>query len=974
MALKPGTRLGQYEIRGLIGAGGMGEVYQGLDTKLERDVAIKVLPEAFARDPERIARFKREAKVLASLNHNNIAAIYDLEESAGRHFLVMEMVEGATLAEMIHQSRDRKGAEACGLALDEALRITTQICEALEHAHEKTVIHRDLKPANVKVTPEGTVKVLDFGLAKAYAASSASGEMAGRMPTPLIDSNSPTLSALPSAMANALANVSPSLPGVILGTAAYMSPEQAKGKTVDRRTDIWALGCVLYELLTGHGAFHGFNQSRAREQAVNQSPDRKGGVVPATTPPLAGARGSDNANAAEPDTVQDIIARVLQAEPEWTLLPASLPHGIGVLLRRALEKDPKKRYRDAADIKIQIEETLAVPVPLPAAAIPAPPLWRRALPWVVAAVAGIVAAVALFILYFGSAPTEALPIQFSIGPPDKGLFSPLSGFLTVSPDGTKVAFVAAGSSGKAQLWVRPLDSQTSQPLPGTDNVNTWSPFWSPDSRFLAFSADGKLKKIAVAGGPAQTLTDATGNSMGAWSREGVILFAPATRGPIYRVSAAGGAATQLTTLDASRQENGHYNPYFLPDGKHFLYFNRSSNAEKNAIFLGSLDSKETKLLLNASSNAVYVPPGYLLFNREGTLMAQGFDANRLELTGEAVPIAEGVQFSATNWRAAFAASDNGVLIYRAGLGIAGQFTWLDRSGKELSRLGEVYDFNQHFSLSRDEKHIAVDLASPTANDLWLFDLARGSSSRFTFALPSPTNGSGRPVVWTPDGSLAIFDGAAGGTVGLFQKLTNGAGQPESLLKVPASSVMDLSRDGRFLLYQQNDTKTRYDLWVLPLFGDPRQAGTGGKQPKPFLQTPFDEGHAQFSPDGRWVAYTSNESGRPEVYVQPFPGPGGKWQVSTGGGMVPLWRSDGKELFYLYRGRLMSAEVRTGAQFEAGAPQELFEPQVGLTHGMEAGNHYAVSADGKRFLIIRAKESTQAFPITVVLNWPALLKK
>ena len=568
-------------------------------------------------------------------------------------------------------------------------------------------------------------------------------------------------------------------------------------------------------------------------------------------------------------------------------------------------------------------------------------------------------------------------VEFSIGPPEKAIFANQTGFLTVSPDGTKVAFAAGDTSGKVQLWIRPLDSQAAQPLPGTENVNAYSPFWSPDSRFMGFQADGKLKKIAVSGGPAQTLTNASVNSFGTWNRDGVILFIPGQGSPIHRVSAAGGAATAVTTLDASRQETTQGNPYFLPDGKHFLFFSRSTNPENSGIYVSSLDSNERKLLFNGNSNVVYVPPGFLVFSREQTLMAQGFDARRLELTGEGFPIAERVQINMGNATAAFAASDNGLLLYRTGSGVAGQFNWVDRAGKPLAALADVYDFNTHFSLSPDEKRIAVDQPSPSALDLWLLDSSRSAASRFTFGFPATCSSVQRSPVWIPDGSRLIFEGTLKGTSGIFQKLASGAGDAEQLLNGPGNCPTDISRDGRFLLYERQDPMTRFDMWVSPLFGD--------KKPIPFLQTEFDESHGSFSPDARWVAYTSNESGRPEVYVQPFSAGGGstpagsgpqagKWQISTNGGMTPQWRRDGKELLYLSQGKLMSVEVNAVPHFEAGTPRLLFEPRVGVPHGMYPGDHYRVSADGQRFLIIKRKGDTSAPAITVVENWTAGLKK
>jgi len=665
MSMAAGTQLGTYTISSLIGAGGMGEVYQAHDSKLDRDVAIKVLPERFARDSERLARFQREAKLLAALNHPNIAAIYGLEQSGSTHYLVMELVPGETLREKVSGERP--------VQVEEALTIAKQIAEALESAHnsEKCIIHRDLKPANVKVTPEGRVKVLDFGLAKAFAAEPSTEDM----------SNSPTLSALPTQQ------------GMIMGTAAYMSPEQARGKHVNKSTDIFAFGSVLYELLTGKQAFQG-------------------------------------------EDVTDIIAAVVRAEPDWSRLPEATSPAIRTLLRRCLRKDRRQRLQDATGVRIEIEDALSGGAAAEPVAAARDTRRERILAMVVAISIVIAAAGWGAFAYFKPKPEEQQAIQFSFGPPGNGRFYESPNVVTISPDGSKLAFIASDAPTKPlQLWVRSLESEAAQPLAGTENPT--QPFWSADSRSLAFYADDKLKKIAVSGGPAQTLADSVGGGgHGTWSREGVVLFAPGGVRPatIQRVSSAGGKSTAVTTLDASRQEAAHVWPHFLPDGNHFLYFARSTNTENNAVFAGALNSSETKLLVNATSNGVYAPPGYLLFNREGTLMAQAFDAERLELTGEEVPIAEDLRFNPTNGRAAFAVSENGVLTYRTGSGaVVRKLEWFDREGKSLGTLDPPAAYN-NVALSPDDERVVVARTDPQARalDLWLFDLARGVPSRFTF--------------------------------------------------------------------------------------------------------------------------------------------------------------------------------------------------------------------------------------------------
>jgi eukaryotic-like serine/threonine-protein kinase len=905
MSIAAGTRLGTYTISTLIGAGGMGEVYAAHDSKLERNVAIKVLPEQFARDQERLARFQREAKLLASLNHPNIATIHGLEQSGDTHYLVMELVPGETLRDRV--LRDGR------VPVEEALAIARQIAEALEAAHEseKGIIHRDLKPANVKVTPDGKVKVLDFGLAKAFAADATGQDF----------SNSPTLS------------VAPTMHGVIMGTASYMSPEQARGRPVTKATDIFAFGAVLYELLTGVQAFPG-------------------------------------------EDVGDILATVVKTEPDWSKLPEDTPPAIRTLLKRCLRKERRQRLGDAGAVRIEIEDALAWMAEGGAGATATTaPIGRLTLPgrvaWSVAAIAIVIGALAMgAFMYRQPAPAEPQAFRFSVGPPQGTNLDPNPHFLTISPDGTKLAFIATDSSGKGQLWVRALDSEAAQPLAGTDDPT--QPFWSADSRFLAFYArDGKLKKVAASGGPVQTITDAVSGANGSWSRDGIILFAPAAGGgttaaaarpgaTIRRVSSAGGESQPVTALDESRQETAHYWPHFLPDGKHFLYLALSSNPEKNAIFVGSLDSPEKKLLLNAASNVVYVSPGYLLFNREGTLMAQPFDAERLELAGEEVPIAEDVQFNAVNMRAAFAASANGVLAYRiATSASSGQLVWFDRSGKQTVLLGDPNAYGGDVELSPDGKRAAVSIVDQVrrTEDLWLYDVGRGLKTRFTF-----DPGQERNPIWSLDGSRIVFSSTRKGRGDLYQKASDNSGTEEVFFEDNLDKFgTGWTPDGRFFLYSTNNTGNveNNDVLVLPLSGD--------RKPVPFQKTEFREGFARFSPDGRWVAYTWYESGLSQVYVAPFPGPGGKWLVSTAGGRLPRWRRDGTEIFYLAPDNtLMAAAVNgRGSSFAVGAVRPLFE-----TRATGARYSYDVSADGQRFLINTALEQAASAPITVVVNWAA----
>jgi eukaryotic-like serine/threonine-protein kinase len=902
MTLAAGTKLGSYEITDAIGAGGMGEVYRARDARLGRDVALKVLPEAFARDDERMARFQREAKVLASLNHPNIASIYGLEDSGATHALVMELVEGPTLADRIKQGP---------IPIDEALRIAKQICEALEYAHERGIVHRDLKPANVKLTNDDAVKVLDFGLAKAIEGDAASIDIA----------TSPTMSRMAT------------LAGVLLGTAAYMSPEQAKGKAVDRRADIWASGCVLYEMLTGKMAFHG-------------------------------------------ETVTDTLAAVIRAEPDWSQLPAATPIRVRVLLQRCLQKDPKQRLRDIGEARILLDEVLSGaqdPLLAGTAGISVS-LWRRALPWTLFGVT-VIALAALAFVHFREKPTAlAESMRFQI--PLTANLAPGGGNFALSPDGRQLAFAATGSDGVLRLWIRSLDSLDARPLPGSESPLFPPFFWSPDSRSIAFDAGGKLKKIDVSGGGAETLCGLSSNAVGgSWNRDGVIIFGQVP-GVIMRVSANGGSPSPLTTLDLSRGEIQHDLPSFLPDGRHFIYLRHSSRAGNSGVYVGSLDAKpeqqDSKRLVATDWGPAYVPTsglgsGQLLFIREGMLMAQPFDARRLELTSEPVTVAEQVGTFIDG--GFFSASTNGVLAYRtAGSGGGFQLTWFDQQGKVLGTAGGPSNYVS-LALSPDGTRAVVSRNDLTAA-LWLVDLSRGTSTRFTFGSSIALFGA-----WSPDGSRIIFGSNRSGVYDLYQKLASGVKDEELLLKSSDNKFpLSWSRDGRFLLYRTSDPKTtKRDLWVLPFEGD--------KKPFPFLSTEFNNADAQFSPDGRWVAYDSDESGRSEIYVRTFSpdstaaasDTGGKWLISANGGSLPRWGGDGKELYYVAPdGKLMAVEIATSPAIRAGVPKALFQaPRSGLSTHFPS---WDLTPDGKRFLFMVPADQTAQTPFTVVLDWPSLLKK
>jgi len=898
--------LGPYEILAPIGAGGMGEVYRARDTRLAREVAIKVAAERFSE------RFEKEAHAIAALNHPNICTLHDV----GPNYLVMELVEGPTLA-------DRTAIGKVPLA--ETIAIARQIADALEAAHEKNIVHRDLKPANIKIKPDGTVKVLDFGLAK-------TAEPGGSGSNP---ENSPTLTLQDATRA-----------GVILGTAGYMSPEQASGKPVDKRADIWAFGVVLWEMLTGKKMFAG-------------------------------------------ETVSHTIAAVLIKEPDWQQLPADTPLSLKRLLKRCLERDLKRRLPEIGTARLEIDaaaEQESVPVVATRVST------RSQLVWVMATVSALLALSlgAVSFLYFHQRPSQPEVMRFDVPVPDKtGAIYPLS----LSPDGRRLAIMAPANNGSPAhgaldrsvvLWIRSLDSPEPRQMPGTEGING-APFWSPDGRFIVFSSGGKLKKIDASGGPPQPLCDISGAAFGgSWNREGIIIFgSDVGGGGIWRVPAAGGVTAALTVR--SPQEVLHDQPVFLPDGRHFVY-NRWSptSPQKSGVYIGRVDAKpqeqSLQLLVASAAAATYAPgpaggAGRLLFLREGTLMAQPFDAAKLELTGEAVPVAERV--AVVRDLGIFAASATDILAYRAGGTGTGranvQLTWFDREGKVVGTVGQPAAYSS-LALSPDGARLAVArYSTPTSADTWLIDLARGAAStRFTFG--QGVNGG---AAWSPDGSRIGFLSTRNGGVDLYWKLANGAGQEELLLKEGSSDVSnDWSRDGRYLLYsrQAPGPRSKSGLWVLPV------AGTAAdRKPSPFLQAEFNVASGQFSPDSHWIAYASDASGRPEIYVQPFPASpaGGQWQVSTGGGTQPRWRRDGKELFYIAPdGKLMAAEVNSHAEFHAGIPRPLFDTRLvssTATVGVADVFWWDVSPDGKKFLVEMTAEESTGNPITVVLNWTAGLK-
>ena len=883
MTLTAGNRLGSYEILSPLGAGGMGEVYKARDSRLGRDVAVKVLPQDFLEGEENKARFEREARLLASLNHPGIATLYSFEEipssspsSSSRHLLVMELIAGETVAERLLRGP---------LEPEQLLKVSIEIAAALEAAHHAGIIHRDLKPGNVMLTKSG-VKLLDFGLAKTAASAVRSSSSATSLPTEM-----------PRALTQQ---------GTILGTFQYMAPEQLEGKDADARSDIFSFGAVIYEMATGRKAFDGKSHAALISAILKDEPAPIAAIAPMTPPAL--------------DRV----------------------------VKTCLAKDPEDRFQTAHDIKLQLQWIAEGGSQV---GLPAPVAHRRKsrerLAWVLAAAAAVAAA-AFGVGFVRRAPQRPRLVRFEIANPE--------GITTIdapriSPDGRYLAFNATDSSGKSRIWLRPLNALVAQPLAGTEG--TTRPFWSPDSRFLGFFAEGKLKKVEVSGGPTQKICDAQGGSDGSWGSEGVILFDGTGAQPIYRVPAAGGTPAVAAKVEASRSETQVGWPEFLPDGRHFLYMATGQKADENAYRIGSLDSAESKLLAPAQTLVTYAPPGFLLFVRDKTLVAQPFDAKALKTTGEPIPLAEHIGTDNVGL-ARFSVSRDGTLAYRTGE-TGDKFLWVERSGREGDPVGDTGDYhNPVFAPGGDR--LAFDLGDPRSGktDIWVRDLKRGVSSRFTFG----AGGSFCPL-WSPDGRLIVF--TAGDD--LFEKAVEGQGEEKVLLKTEELKIAcDWSRDGRYIAFCSQGKETGWDIWVMPTFGD--------RKPSPFLKTSFSELMPVFSPDGRYLAYQSNESGRGEVYVQSFPGPGGKWQISTSGGSEAHWRADGKELYYRAPGqKLMAVDIQTGSSISVGTPQPLFQGRFDMSL---ARNRFLPTADGKRFLTVAPLGREAMTPTTVVLNWYAEL--
>ncbi|HEY6065316.1 MAG TPA: protein kinase [Thermoanaerobaculia bacterium] len=894
MTLAPGTRLGPYELLSLLGAGGMGEVYRAKDTRLDRAVAVKVLPPHLSASGERRQRFEREARTISQLSDPHICALYDVGREGETEYLVMELLEGETLSERLV-----KGA----LPSDQVVRYGIEIAGALDRAHRQGIVHRDLKPGNIMMTRSG-VKLLDFGLAKAIA--------------PLDKDSASGLTSMPTQVGSNLTRE-----GSILGTFEYMAPEQLEGKDADARTDIFAFGAVLYEMATGRKAFSGTSQASLISSIMKEEPAAISTVQPMTPPAL--------------DRV----------------------------VRTCLAKDPDDRFQTAHDARLQLQwiaeggSQAGAP-----AVVKARRKSRERLAWGIAAGAILAAAFATW-GYVRRAPVEAPVLRSSILPPEKTAFEvghDDCGSLTISPDGRKITFVAKNAEGRKLLWLRPLETGAARAIPGTEGA-TW-PFWSPDSRFIAFFADGKLKKVDAAGAPPLTLCDAIRGRPGSWNRDGVILFSPDTTVAVHRVSAGGGASTPVTSLDESKGETTHRWATFLPDGKHFLYMAGThatgAGTATNVIYLASLDSKDRKALLVARSNVAFAS-GHLIYVLEKTLLAQPFDAKRLRLTGDPVPLGDSVLYDPDYFRAAFSASDNGILVYVAGTGgTKVRLAWYDRSGKPIGApFGDPLDYRE-FSISPDGKRLAAEVQDPTTGlgDVWLSDFAGGTRTRFSFG-PGPS----MCPVWSPDGTRIAFSRMEKTLLTkIVAKPLAGGGGEETLFQGSGDICpKSWSSDGRYIAYETlaASARTKSDIWILPLSGD--------RKPFPFLATQFDELSPQFSPDGRWVLYTSDESGRPELYAAPFPGPGSKWQISAGGSLGGDWLQGGKEITYL---TLDMKQVSVGVKadvsgFETSVPRVLFSANQAIFFRSDP------TGDRELMAIPEAAENT---PINLVSNWPAALKK
>jgi eukaryotic-like serine/threonine-protein kinase len=890
MSLTSGTKLGPYEIQSPLGAGGMGEVYRAKDTRLDRTVAVKILPSHLSDNPEAKQRFDREARAISSLNHPNICTLHDVGHQDGIDFLVMEFLEGETLADRL-----RKGP----LPTEQVLKYGIEICEGLERAHKSGVVHRDLKPGNVMLTKTGA-KLMDFGLAKATVAGAAPA------------------SSLTMTISGPSADQPLTAQGTIVGTFQYMSPEQTEGKEADARSDIFALGAVLYEMATGQRAFTGKSQA-------------------------------------------SIVAAILASEPPpiSTVQPMS-PPALQQVVKSCLAKDPEDRFQTVHDLKLQLKwlaeassSQLAAPAQIRARRV----VQKRTLV-IATAVGWILAAAALFVFLSSRAQLEDArrPMTASWLPPADTEFADVQvGALTLSPDGSKLAFLT-GDGSETKLWVRDVNTGTVHQVENIERPTF--PFWSPDGKYLGFFSAGKLKKVALAGGPVQVLCDAPEGRGASWSPRGVIIFTPNIREPLYKVAEGGGVPEKITETKAGWT---HRNPYFLPDGDHFLFTYReavgaaTTTAAVGALYGASLSGEQPRQILEASSNVQY-SEGYLLYLRETVLVAQPFDPKSLKLSGDAKPVAEKLDYWNARDLAAFSAA-HGTLVFRHGSLQKTQAMWVDRTGKEVGRFGEAGLYLKPQS-SSDGSFVGLVRPDPDTGkgDVWVVDTSRNTMSRGTFA-----DAANVTFAFSPDAKrIAIGTIAGTATGGVWIQPTSGSGAQEKL-ETPKSfgTVLSWSPNGRYLFLMVQNNATRQDVYYFDLNGD--------KKLTPFLQSPANEGAAVLSPNGKWLAYLSDESGRYEVYVTAFPDPGGKWQVSNGGGISASWSADGKQLYYTAGDKLMQVAIHNAETFEFGAPN---------TMPMHVNEFAALGpvAPGDRFPALKALSGGQSHPQEVILNWTGTLKQ
>ncbi|MGD0929040.1 MAG: protein kinase [Candidatus Korobacteraceae bacterium] len=900
MALVAGTKLGPYEIESPLGAGGMGEVYRAKDTRLDRTVAIKILPTQVSEDSEAKQRFDREARVISSLSHPNICQLYDVGSQDGISYIVMECLQGETLADRLE-----KGP----LSLEQMLRYGIEICEGLGTAHRNGVIHRDLKPGNIMLTKTG-VKLMDFGLAKPVSITSSPSGL--------------TATSAPPGKSHPL-----TVQGTIVGTLQYMSPEQIEGKEADTRSDIFSLGCVLYEMATGKRPFEG-------------------------------------------KSTASIMAAVLEREPIAisTVTPA-LPVTLDRVVKACLAKDPDERLQTVQDVKLQLqwlgEEGQASGSQARPEASGSGRLQRRErVVWLVTMLCALL--VVAFAVYHLVGQRLEPVVQTSVGAANKLRFNfagDAAGPPAISPDGAHIVF-SAKNEGKDQLYVRTLSDLSIRPLPGTDNGRF--PFWSPDSRSVAFFAEGKLKRLDISGGMPVAICDANNPRGGSWGSTGMIVFAPSYNSSLLQVAAAGGTPAQVLQLDSPKYSTYRW-PWFLPDGKHFLYFAANhltpNNPSTGGVFFASLDGKENRLLFTSASNAIYAS-GYLLYLSGNALQARPFDPASGQVKGDSTVLAGDAQNDRDVWRGIVTASENGLLLYQPAMTTTGlKLAWFDRSGKQLEQIGEE-DEDYQVRLSPDEKKLALAIGQPN-HTIWIYDLAREAKSRFTFDDKCHSS-----PVWSPDGSRLAYSVAEGALqeAAVFSKASNGAGEPKQILGSVAGdktgqSPSDWSPDGRWIIYTRGTLgagSQGTDLWAFP--------ADGSGQPFPYVTGPGDQQEAQFSPDGHFVAYESNEAGNPEIYVAAFPRTGAKWQVSNNGGAGPRWSQDGQELFFLSGDQIMSVRVdKVGPGLEMSQPHLLFR----LNLVGENSSRYSVTRDGKRFVAIVSGQDSSP-PLVLVQNWTMKLKQ